>query len=223
MRLLAQVAIRLACLPAANSPYGNVLAPKQDNITTTLLKSIKNNGMHTIASDVAKKTISPTLSDVELLACTKNNAKRQKKPPNANFATSAKRRQSRLDLPEGQAALAARQAAEQAKLDAERAIQAAKDAAQTAMEHHNNDTDSDDDQGVNMNISSFEDFQNAANLKREKKRAKAKAKAAKRREKTPKMLPLCEVDDDAGYNAKKSKAASRRRYSHRRSLRRTRD
>ena len=77
------------------------------------------------------------------------------------------------------------------------------------MEHHNNDTDSDDDQGVNMNISSFEDFQNAANLKREKKRAKAKAKAAKRaREDAEDAAALGEVDDDAaaGYNAK-SKAA----------------
>ena len=196
-----------------NSPYGNVLAPKQDNITTTLLKSIKNNGMHTIASDVAKQNNKTNaLSDVELLAL------HEKQRKEAKEAAERKLRDQReavvkaaSDLPEGQAALAARQAAEQAKLDAERAIQAAKDAAQTAMEHHNNDTDSDDDQGVNMNISSFEDFQNAANLKREKKRAKAKAKAAKRaREDAEDAAALGEVDDDAaaGYNAKKSKAAA---------------
>lgn len=169
--------------------------------------------MHTISSDVAKQNNNTNaLSDVELLAL------HEKQRKEAKEAAERKLRDQReavvkaaSDLPEGQAALAARQAAEQAKLDAERAIQAAKDAAQTAMEHHNNDTDSDDDQGINMNISSFEDFQNAANLKREKKRAKAKAKAAKRaREDAEDAAALGEVDDDAaaGYNAKKSKAAA---------------
>ena len=195
------------------SPYGNVLAPKQDNnITTTLLNSIKNNGMNTIASEVAKNANNKdnALSDKELLVL------HEKQRKEAKEAAERKLRDHReavvkaaSDLPEGQAALAARQAAEQAKLDAERAIQAAKEAAQTAMEHHN-DTDSDEDQGMNMNISSFEDFQNAANLKREKKRAKAKAKAAKRaREDAEDAAALGEEDDAlAAANAKKSKASA---------------
>ena len=197
----------------AISPYGNVLAPKQNNnITTTLLNSIKNNGMNTIASEVAKETtnIANALSDKELLVL------HEKQRKEAKEAAERKLRDQReavvkaaSDLPEGQAALAARQAAEQAKLDAERAIQAAKEAAQTAMDHHNNDTDSDEDQVMNMNISSFEDFQNAANLKREKKRAKAKAKAAKRaREDAEDAAALGEDDDDDLLNAKKSKANS---------------
>ena len=36
------------------SPYGSVMAAKQDGIAT-MVQAIKNNGMHTIASDVAKQ------------------------------------------------------------------------------------------------------------------------------------------------------------------------
>ena len=162
---------------------GNILKAKQNNSMSgmSLLNQIKNreNEEDTKKNDedTNKKN---QLSDKELLVL------HEKERKDIQQAAERKLREHRdavvkaaSDLPEGQAAIAAREAAEKAKAEAELAIEHAKEAARTAMEQ-NEASDSDDDDIMNINISSFEDFQHAANVKREKKRAKAKAKMEKR-------------------------------------------